>query len=94
MFALWLDPMSDGTFPNINLIMGVLECINNLNVKIELDEDSSLYRIIDIYSKSMIVAPQAMRLALQIHDKWDREIQGEGAYDESDDENFEAYRRY
>ena len=41
--AEWLDKMDDETFPNLTIIMGVLKCLDSMNIDKENIESSQIY---------------------------------------------------
>ena len=93
--AEWLDTMEDGTYPNINLVQGLLECLDRLNISNEILKDSDILKVIKQYKADTEkgVSPIARRLAIQLNDRWDRQIQGGAAYDEEED-HTEGYRLF
>lgn len=42
--------MPDGTYPNITLVEGLLNCINSLNITIENLESSDLEKVMSHYA--------------------------------------------
>ena len=44
--AQWMDTYDDGSFPNINLVMGVLECLDTLNLEEDNIKDENIYNTI------------------------------------------------
>ena len=93
--AEWLDTMEDGTYPNINLVQGLLECLDRLNISNEILKDSDILKVIKQYKADTEkgVSPIARRLAVQLNDRWDRQIQGGAAYNEEED-HTEGYRLF
>jgi len=80
--------MPDGTFPNINLVEGVLNCIDSLNIETDHLEQTKLGMVLQIYAEDMAQMPKVKRLAKSILDKWSRMIykinqsyDAEGEYD-------------
>ena len=41
-----MDTYDDGSFPNINLMMGVLECLDTLNLEEDNIKDENIYNTI------------------------------------------------
>lgn len=66
--------MPDGTFPNINLVEGVLNCIDSLQISPDDLEETNLEEIVQYYAKGITKMPTVKRLAKQILDKWNRMI--------------------
>lgn len=80
--AEWLDHMEDGTFPNINLTRGLLDCIDGLDVNADQIRDSTLIKVLNLYmdEKEKGVAPEIRKLVIIIRDKWDRTMQRKSSY--------------
>lgn len=49
-FAMWLDKMDENTYPNINLMKKIFDCINQLNVDADQIEGSELYEVLKEYT--------------------------------------------
>ncbi len=74
MLADWIDLMPDGTFPNINLVEGVLNCIDSLQMDTDYLEGTNLGQVVQYYAEGIAKMPQVKKLAMQILDKWSRII--------------------
>ena len=61
--ADWIDMMPDGTFPNINLVEGVLNCIDGLTIETDHLEQTKLGMVLQIYAEDMAGMPKVKRLA-------------------------------
>ncbi len=66
--------MPDGTFPNINLVEGMLNCIDSLNILTDHLEGTHLGKVIQYYAEDAANMPKVKRLAKSILDKWSRMI--------------------
>jgi hypothetical protein len=84
--------MEDGTYPNINLQQGILDCINSLQIHYEHIDQSHLYKAIEAYAEEDMLQPQIRKLAQSIKDKWQRILQGNIEYDSSGEHN-EGFRK-
>lgn len=54
----WIDIMPDSTFPNINLVEGVLHCIDSLQLDTEHLEQSKLGTVVQYYAEGLANIPQ------------------------------------
>lgn len=96
-FALWIDVSEDGQPPNINLLQGVIECLDSLNIDEDNIRDSRIFDVIEMYAegKDIPVNPVAQRIALKLKDKWDRQLQRGAIYADADeDEEQEEKSRF
>ena len=80
--------MPDGTFPNVNIVQDMLQCIDSLSVETIQLEESNLGKIIQYYAEGFANIPSVRPLAKQIMDKWsriiykiNRQYDPEGQYD-------------
>ena len=89
-FAQWIDFSDDRQPPNINLLQGVIECLDGLSIDEDMIRDSTIFDVITVYAdpKNTQVNPVAQRIALKLRDKWDRQLQRGAIYadPEEDDE--------
>jgi hypothetical protein len=56
-FADWINQMPDGTFPNINLVEGVLNCIDTMRIDIQHLEDSDIAKVVQCYAENLAGQP-------------------------------------
>jgi len=93
-FAQWIDFSDDRQPPNINLLQGVIECLDSLSIDEDMIRDSTILDVIKVYSdlKNTQVNPVAQRIALKLKDKWDRQLQRGAIYadPEEDEEQVET----
>lgn len=88
--------MPDGMFPNINLVEGLLNCIDALRIDIGHLEDSELAKSVQYYSEGIANIPQVIPLAKKIIEKWSRLIYHiKSSFDEGGAEDFDhEYRNF
>ena len=87
--------MPDGTFPNINLVQGLLTCIDGLRIDVGHLEDSNLASSVQFYSEGIAKLPTVQSLAKRIVEKWSRlfyNIKQTYESDGSDDDS--NYRKF
>lgn len=73
MLGRWLEPLPDGTYPNINLAREILLTINQLQIDSDnLDRSKNLAYIVKQYSKGCTGNQSIQLLAKSIMDKWSR----------------------
>lgn len=94
VFADWINQMPDGTFPNINLVEGVLKCIDSLRVDIQHLEDSDIAKVVQCYAENLAGIPALQGLAKRIIEKWSRLIYGIKSHyaDDGLDDYEEGYK--
>jgi hypothetical protein len=90
--ARWIDFSEDGQPPNINLLQGVIECLDSMSIDEDSIRDSSILDVITVYadSKNPVVNPVAQRIALKLKDKWDRQLQRGAIYADPEEEEDEV----
>jgi hypothetical protein len=64
--------MPDGSFTNINLLKGLLNCIDGLRIDVGHLEDSNLASSVQFYSEGIAKHPTVQTLAKRIVEKWSR----------------------
>ena len=57
VLAKWLEVMPDGTFPSYNLVKGLLECINSLQIDESHLENSELIDAVNYYAEGIAKVP-------------------------------------
>lgn len=71
----WLEPLPDGTFPNINVVKEVLVTINALQINPDnLQDSTNLGRIVKVYANGQSGIQAVQALAKTIVDKWNRMV--------------------
>jgi hypothetical protein len=102
LLGQWLEPLPDGTFPNLTVVQEILSTIDLLNIgPDELQTDKNLGRIVKLYSKNQANMPQVVALAKKIVDRWSRLVFGikttysrtEMDDDDEGDAHHEQYKR-
>ena len=77
LLGQWLEPLPDGTFPNLTVVTEILTTIDLLNIGLEeLQIDKNLGRIVKLYAKNIPNMPQVVNLAKKIIDRWSRLVFG------------------
>lgn len=77
LLGQWLEPLPDGTFPNLTVVQEILATIDLLNISPdELLIDKSLGKIVRLYAKNVPNMPQVVNLAKKIVDRWSRLVFG------------------
>lgn len=74
--------MDDGTYPNINLVQSLFECMDSLNVTDLNIENSEVLKVIKLYLNEKTIASSIKTLAFNLKDKWERRAQGMESYNE------------
>ncbi|CDW71719.1 protein iws1 homolog [Stylonychia lemnae] len=94
VLGCWLDMLPDGTFPNFNLVNGLLNCISTLKIYTNQLEESGLAQKVQLYEQGASKQAELQRLAKHIIDKWSRQLyQINQEYDAEG--NFDkTYRNY
>lgn len=84
--------MDDETFPNLTIIMGVLKCLDSMNINQDNIEGSQIYETLTVYASEESRAPSdARKMAASIKSKWDQ-LSGMTVYEE-DGEHNEGFKR-
>ena len=91
----WLEPLPDGTYPNINVTTEMLHCIGALQIcPDELQDAANLGRIIKAYARGVTGNQQVQSMAKVIMDRWSRMVFNiSTAYDNERGYNEEQYRK-
>ncbi|KAL8490237.1 hypothetical protein ACS0TY_025465 [Phlomoides rotata] len=95
----WLEPLPDGSLPNINVRAAVLKILNDLPIDLEQYDrkeqlkKSGLGKVIMFLSKSDEETTSNRKLAKELVDKWSRPIFNKSTRFE-DMKNFEDERMY
>jgi TFIIS helical bundle-like domain len=85
--------MPDGTFPNINLVEGVLTCLDTLRVDIQHLEECEIAKVVQCYAENLAGIPSLQGLAKRIIEKWSRLIYGiKSHYADGLDDYEEGYK--
>jgi len=92
VFSEWLDQMPDGTFPNVNLVSGILTCIDGLRIDIGHLEESKLGQVVQCYSEGLANMPYVQNLAKRLVDKWSRLVHNIKSHYDFDGECDDEYR--
>lgn len=67
----WLEPMSDGTLPNIKIRKSILEVLMNLPVnKAQLFRSNGIGKIVNFYNKNKEENNEVRALARELVKKW------------------------
>eukprot|EP00347_Sterkiella_histriomuscorum_P013105 403365998 len=95
--AQWLDIMPNGHFPNVNLVEGMLKCIDGIRFDEEHLLESNLGQILQYYSEGIAETNlQVKRLAKSILEKWFRsiyKIQSNYDQDLEFDNNYKEFQK-
>ncbi|KAL7150499.1 hypothetical protein ABFS83_05G116500 [Erythranthe nasuta] len=95
----WLEPLPDGSLPNINVRAAVLSILNDFPIDLEQHDrkeqlkKSGLGKVIMFFSKSDEETTANRKLAKELVDKWSRPIFNKSTRFE-DMKNFEDERAY
>lgn len=95
LLGQWLEPLPDGTFPNLTVVQEILSTIDLLSIgPDELQTDKNLGRIVKLYARNIPNMPQVVNLAKKIIDRWSRLVFGiKTNYSrDADDEDFDTHR--
>ena len=57
VFAKWLDPLPDGTYPNQNLVQGVLNCLDSMRIAETFIENSEIEEVLREYAEGKAKMP-------------------------------------
>ena len=92
LLGQWLEPLPDGTFPNLTVVQEILTTIDLLNIgPDELQSDKNLGRIVKLYARNIPNMPQVVNLAKKIIDRWSRLVFGiKTTYSRDLDDDFEG----
>lgn len=101
LLGQWLEPLPDGTFPNLTVVQEVLATIDLLSIgPDDLQTDKNLGRIVKLYAKNIPNMPQVVPLAKKIMDRWSRLVFGiktnysrDAEDDDEGDAHQEQYKR-
>ena len=75
MLAKWLEPLPDGTYPNINIARDILTTVNSLQIDSDnLQRSQKLGRIVKAYADGSSGMTGVQGLAKSIMDKWSRMV--------------------
>ncbi|CDW85673.1 protein iws1 homolog [Stylonychia lemnae] len=95
ILADWLDMMPDGTFPNVNLVEGMLNCIDGLRLEVDHLDQSGLGQIIQYYAEGIAKTSLTIqRQAKSIIEKWCRFIYNIKQSYDGDGDHDESYKQY
>lgn len=85
--------MDDKTFPNMNLVQGLLECMSDLNVNDLNIENSHILDVLEYYIDAKSLSPDIIKLVMSIKNKWERKLHGTTTYADGDQEHTEKFMR-
>lgn len=95
LLGQWLEPLPDGTFPNLTVVQEILSTVDLLNIgPDELQTDKNLGRVVKLYARNIPNMPQVVNLAKKIIDRWSRLVFGiKTTYSRDiDDEDYDSHR--
>ncbi|KAI8620585.1 hypothetical protein BC830DRAFT_1098532 [Chytriomyces sp. MP71] len=73
---LWLEPLPDGSLPNLDVQMGMFNTLVKLPITTENLRDSKIGRVVMFYTKCDRTTPSALKIANELLEKWMRPILG------------------
>ena len=92
-FSKWLSRLPDGTFPNYNLVEGVLYCLDGIKMNENSLENSDLLDVIKNYSEGHAKMPALQKLAKTIEEKWNRQVRGvQSNYSKDFDNKYRVFQ--
>lgn len=98
MLGHWLEPLPDGTYPNLQVCTEVLQLVSLLQIDSEtLSRATNLGRVVKAYAKGLAGHRELQRLAKKIVDKWSRivfQIKTDyGFHKEDEEDKYSEFKR-